>query len=73
MLKMKNCLEVAELREKFPNGTRIELLEMKDTQAPPRHTQGTVFRVDDYGNILMHWDNGSSLSLLYGIDKFIKV
>ena len=29
---------------------------------------GTVVGVDDAGNILVSWDCGSSLSVLYGVD-----
>jgi len=58
------------LRKDYPKGTRIELLKMDDTQAPPIGTYGTVVGVDDIGSILVHWDNGSSLNLIYGEDKF---
>ena len=43
---------------------------MDDFQAPPLGTKGTVIGVDDIGSILVHWDNGSSLNLIYGEDKF---
>lgn len=48
------------LRKEYPEGTRIELLKMDDTQAPPIGTKGTIVGVDDIGSILVHWDNGSS-------------
>lgn len=56
------------LRKKFPCGTRIELIEMDDKQAPPPGTKGTVLGVDDVGTIHIHWDNGSSLGAIYGVD-----
>ena len=59
-----------ELRTTYPKGTRIELLKMDDFQAPPLGTKGTVVGVDDIGSILVHWDNGSSLNLIYGEDLF---
>ena len=34
--------QVEALRKEYPAGTRIELLEMDDPQAPPIGTQGTV-------------------------------
>lgn len=29
--------------------------------------------VDDAGHIMMHWDSGSTLSLIPGVDSFSKV
>ncbi|QBX15554.1 hypothetical protein Javan191_0023 [Streptococcus phage Javan191] len=43
---------------------------MDDIQAPPTGTKGTVRGVDDIGSIMVSWDNGSSLSLAYGVDTF---
>lgn len=57
----------------YPKGTRVELVRMDDMQAPPVGTQGTVRGVDDAGNILMCWDNGSSLNVIYGVDVIRKV
>lgn len=57
-----------ELRKIYPNGTRVELLQMDDIQAPPIGTKGTVYGVDDTGSLLVHWDNGSGLSVIYGED-----
>ena len=51
------------LKEQFPAGTRIMLKQMDDVQAPPFGTLGTVVGVDDIGNILVQWDNGSTLSV----------
>ena len=65
--------KIKPLKEIYTKGTRLELIEMDDKQAPPVGTQGTVWGVDDIGNILMHWDNGSSLSLIDGVDKFKRV
>lgn len=47
---------------------------MDDVQAPPIGTKGTVVGVDDIGSLLVHWDNGSTLNVLYGEDicKIIK-
>jgi len=57
------------LRERFKPGTRVELLKMDDVQAPPIGTKGTVVGVDDIGSIMVHWDNGSGLSVAYGEDE----
>ena len=60
---------IEDLRERYPEGTRIELLNMDDMQAPPVGTLGTVSGVDDAGSIMVHWDNGSGLSVAYGPDQ----
>lgn len=61
------------LRERFPRGTRVELVQMDDPQAPPIGTKGTVRDVDDIGSIMVAWDNGSGLSVAYGADICRKV
>ena len=59
---------LACLRKLYPIGTRVELVKMDDVQAPPVGTKGTVYGVDDIGSLLVHWDNGSTLHVLYGND-----
>ena len=61
------------LRERFPRGTRVELVQMDDPQAPPIGTKGTVEGVDDIGSIMVRWDNGSGLNVAYGVDVCRKV
>lgn len=56
------------LRARYPRGTRVELVQMDDLQAPPIGTKGTVLGVDDIGSILVAWDNGSRLNVAYGAD-----
>ena len=46
---------------------------MDDFQAPPIGTKGTVVGVDDTGSLLMSWDNGSGLNVVYGEDVVKKV
>ena len=62
--------QIAALRERYPRGTRVELLGMDDPQAPPTGTMGEVMGVDDAGQLLVRWETGSSLSLISGIDSF---
>ena len=64
---------VESLRKQYPNGTRVELLQMDDAQAPPVGTLGSVWGVDDTGSIMVHWDNGSGLNVVYGVDVCRKV
>ena len=61
------------LRERFTPGTRVELVRMDDIQAPPPGTRGTVRGVDDIGSIMVKWDNGSGLSVVYGEDECMEV
>nr|DAL81901.1 MAG TPA: protein of unknown function (DUF4314) [Caudoviricetes sp.] len=56
------------LRRRYKSGTRVDLLQMDDVQAPPIGTKGTVLGVDDIGSIMVAWDNGSGLSVAYGAD-----
>ncbi|CFX07020.1 Domain of unknown function DUF4314 [Syntrophomonas zehnderi OL-4] len=59
---------VERIRAQYPVGCRVELLKMDDIQAPPIGTKGTVTGVDDIGSIMVSWDNGSSLHVVYGED-----
>lgn len=64
---------VERLRKQYPAGTRVELIRMEDEQAPPIGTRGTVVGVDDMGSIMVAWDSGESLSVLYGEDLCRKI
>jgi hypothetical protein len=68
-IQMISDLLISQLRKKYPVGTRIRLVKMNDIQAPPIGTLGTVRGVDGIGSLLVSWDNGSHLNLVYGIDK----
>ena len=60
---------IASLRNQYPAGTRVRLVQMDDPYAPEIGTCGTVRGVDDIGNIMVKWDTGSSLSAVYGVDE----
>ncbi|NVF11629.1 DUF4314 domain-containing protein [Anaerococcus sp. AGMB00486] len=60
---------IKTLREIYPVGTRVKLIQMEDEQAPPRGTLGTVIGVDDIGSIIVEWDNGSSLNVIFKVDR----
>lgn len=72
-MKFPSKVIVKQLREMYPVGTRVELLEMDDIQAPPIGTKGTVRGVDDAGSIMVNWDTGSSLNVVYGADRCMKI
>ena len=62
--------QIAALRERYPYGTKVELLSMDDPQAPPMGTMGEILGVDDAGQLLVRWETGSSLSLIPSVDSF---
>lgn len=64
---------VEKVRAEYQIGTRIELVKMDDVQAPPVGTKGTVKGVDDTASLLVDWDNGCGLNVIYGIDKVRKI
>ena len=65
---------VERIRQQFPSGCRIVLDAMNDAyRTIPAGTQGTVIAVDDIGTIHVSWDTGSSLGVVYGLDKIEKV
>ena len=72
-MRFPNKETVERIRLKYPAGTRVELVCMDDPQAPPTGTKGTVLGVDDTGSLLMKWDNGSGLNVVYGEDRVAKV
>ncbi|MCL8204178.1 DUF4314 domain-containing protein [Ligilactobacillus agilis] len=67
---MLTTRQIKILKDNCPAGSVVRLLAMDDIQAPPPGTLGTVAGVDDIGNILVNWQNGSHLSLIYGEDKW---
>ena len=64
---------IERIRREYPAGTRVKLLEMDDCFAPPIGTLGTVIAVDDTASLIMCWDNGSSLNVVFGQDRAVKV
>lgn len=72
-MRMIRPKQLKHLRETYPTGTRVELVQMDDAQAPPIGTKGTVTGVDDTGSLLVDWDNGSGLNVIWGVDVVRKV
>ena len=64
---------VEVLRRQYLVGTRVELVRMDDPQAPSIGTKGTVLGVDDIGSIMVAWDSGGSLNVVYGEDICRKI
>ena len=61
---------VERVRARYKAGTRIELIEMDDPQAPPAGTRGTIIAVDDIGSLIVNWDNGCGLNAIPCKDRF---
>ena len=59
---------IERVKAHYTKGSRVELVQMNDPQAPPIGTQGTVRGVDDTGSIMVSWDNGSHLNVVFGED-----
>lgn len=72
-MRIPTKIELEEIRREYPNGTRVKLLYMDDFQAPPIGTEGVVYGVDDTGSLLVHWQNGSSLNVIFGLDRVEKI
>ena len=64
---------VERVKKEYPAGTRVILQRMEDPQAPPVGTMGTVTAVDDTGSLIVSWDNGSGLNVVYGEDHAKKM
>lgn len=60
---------VERLRKEYPVGSRVRLVRMDDPQAPTVGTLGTVTGVDDIGSIMVNWDTGGSLHVVYEVDR----
>ena len=66
--------QVEKVRNEFPKGSRVRLVRMdNEPRNIPVGTEGTVHHVDDTGSIHVHWDNGPTLAVLYGIDECEKI
>ena len=63
---------IEKLKQQYPVGTRVMLRKMDDCQAPPVGTKGTVQGVDDAASLLVKWDNGCGLNVVYGVDEVEK-
>lgn len=65
---------VESVRREYPAGCRVELLSMKDPYRDmPAGLRGTVTGVDDIGTIMVDWDDGSTLGVVYGEDVCRKI
>lgn len=68
-----NQKKVERLKERYPEGTRIQLIAMSGESDMPSGLMGTVDFVDDIGQLQMKWDNGRALALVPGEDNFTAI
>ena len=63
--------ELADLRSRYPKGSRVKLIRMNDPYSRDLKPGmlGTVVHVDDIGTIHVSWDCGSSLGVVFGEDS----
>ena len=71
-MKLPSNERLARIRADFPPGTRVVLEFMEDPFAPPVGTHGTVNTMDDLGDLIMRWDNGSGLNVCLEVDRVRK-
>ncbi len=65
---------VERIRKMYPNGKRVELVEMNDPYSRLKPgDKGTVRFVDDTGTIFVDWDSVSGLGIVYGEDRVRKL
>lgn len=68
-----NNNQLENLRKQYPIGCVVKLISMDDSFAPKVGTLGKVFYVDDKGIIHVNWDNGSTLGIVFGVDKIERI
>lgn len=65
-------INIKRLKEVYTPGKRLKCIMMFDSYSVPPGTKGTIEYVDDQGTIFVDWDNGQSLGLIYGVDRFVE-
>ena len=64
---------IERAKELYPSGTRVKMIQIDLDSPVPAGTKGTVKFVDDRGVVFPAWDNGASLGVAYGKDRFRKL
>ena len=64
---------IERAKELYPPETRVKMIQIDLDSPVPAGTKGTVKFVDDRGVVFPTWDNGASLGVAYGKDRFRKL
>ena len=64
---------IERAKELYPSGTRVKMIQIDLDSPVPAGIKGTVKFVDDRGVVFLDWDNGASLGVSYGKDRFRKL
>lgn len=74
MERYMNDEEVKRIKNRYPHGAKVVVDFMGDDPNPiDSGTKGIVYFVDDIGTVHCEFENGRSLGLLPGVDKFHRV
>ena len=65
-------IEIDRIKEEYPPGSHVKLIEMKGEPQMPYGLNGTVMAIDDIGQIHVNWENGSTRALTEE-DRFEKM
>ena len=58
----------------FKKDDRVQLIEMNDEFTDLKNgDKGTVMFIDGIKQIHVQWDSGSTLALIPGVDKYVKI
>ena len=64
--------QIQILKNHYVKGLRVELINVNDEFCKlKKGDTGTITKVDDICQIHVNWDNGSTIALVYGEDRFI--
>lgn len=58
MCRIPSETQIFKLRQKYPPGTQIIVLDSEEEVAP--ETVGTIIKIDDYGEIIVRKENGKN-------------
>lgn len=71
-MKLLNRYELNHIKSTYSKGSRVRLIDDIDDPHSKLKAgdEGVITHIDDIGTLHMKWDNGSSLGLIVGLDKF---